>query len=197
MNPQESKLPTVGRAVMNSSRAVQAKPLKAPPSGSTSKLGDLLSGSKETRLAVAVVITAFILVALVMFNILFKSSLVRGIVSNPQDLAANVAVSAPSNAVANSPDLVAAGAVKPDALKPVPMNQTPVSELNLNMVDQFVGTGPSSTIVFRDGSTMVLDAYTLEQLPPEIRLRVTYTQGPQGSQPPAEIRRSPRSANAR
>jgi hypothetical protein len=158
------------------------------------KLEALLAGPKEIRLAVAVVLVAFILVSLVMFTTLFKSGSSTAKVTSPQTLpitAGNVPSHSVDTQVNDSKPAV--GTVNQAPL----MNQTPANEIDLSMIDNILGTGASSTIIFRDGSRMALDPYTLEQLPRDIQLRVTYSRGPEGQSQPPEARRRPGAPNAR
>jgi hypothetical protein len=160
-----------------------------------SKVEVLLTGPKEIRLAVAVVIVAFILVALVMFNVFFKSSSSPVNATNPQNLS-DASGLFPGHTVDAQP--IDPKALRADAAnQAVRMNQTPASQIDLSMIDRIAGTGTSSIIFFKDGSNMALDPYTMEQLPRAIQLRVSYAQGPQGQSQPPEVQRPPGAPNAR
>jgi hypothetical protein len=140
------------------------------------------SGAIENRLALSVVITAFVLVSI---------------------MAANFLTANTSKARVTSPEVIAAKAAQPinpsaaEATQPkrTPMNQTPPNQIDPGTIDRIAGNAPSSIIVFKDGSSIALDAYTLEQLPAEVRLRITNSQGP--SRPQPDEARRPGGSHAR
>jgi hypothetical protein len=190
----------IGReAVSSTSSHVKASQARAGSSAASrsvpqNKLEALLVGPKETRLAVGVVIVAFVLVTLVMFNAFFKSAAPAVSATSPQTLPVAGSGIADHSAATQAVDSTA---VTTDANQPARMNQTPASQIDLSMIDRITGKGNSSIIFFKDGSNMTLDPYTMEQLPRAIQLRVSYVQGPQGQAQPPETRRPPGAANAR
>jgi hypothetical protein len=58
------------------------------------------------------------------------------------------------------------------------MNLTPVGKINLEQIAGFQA-GIPPVILFRDGSKLNADPVTLEQLPADVRLQLTYTRGTQ------------------
>jgi hypothetical protein len=54
------------------------------------------------------------------------------------------------------------------------MNLTPPKDIQLTQIAGFSG-GIPPVIQFRDGSRLNADPVTLEQLPAEVRLQLTYT----------------------
>jgi hypothetical protein len=165
----------------------------ATSSGSQNKF-EALARPTETRLAVAVVLVAFVLVTLLMFNSMFRAAPSQALVRHPQDLPQASGANGALRADAQTPDSTTASVNT--ANQTARMNQTPASQIDLSMIDRITGSGSSSIIFFKDGSTMPLDPYTMEQLPRDVQLRVSYVQGPRQSQPP-ETRRPPGAANAR
>lgn len=153
----------------------------SPKSAASSKTG-WFAGAIENRLALSVVVTAFVLVSIMAANMLTANTS-KARVSSPEVIATKAA------------QPIRPGAGEVAQLKPAPMNQTPANQIDPGTIDRIAGNAPSSIIVFKDGSNMALDAYTLEQLPAEVRLRITYSQGPAQRQP--EEARRPGGPNAR
>jgi hypothetical protein len=153
----------------------------SPKFAASSKTG-WFAGAIENRLALSVVVTAFVLISI---------------------MAANFLTANTSKARVTSPEVIAAKAAQPinpsaaEATQPkrTPMNQTPPNQIDPGTIDRIAGTDRSSIIWFKDGSNMAVDAYTLEQLPAEVRLRITYSQGP--SRPQPEAARRPGGSRAR
>jgi hypothetical protein len=63
--------------------------------------------------------------------------------------------------------------------KPVaaPTGSLPANQIRLEQIDSIGGTGSTPVLHFKDGSSLNVDAFTLQQLPADVRLRVTYSRG--------------------
>ncbi len=59
-----------------------------------------------------------------------------------------------------------------------PLAHLPYSQLSSSMVSHVKGTGTFSTLVLIDGSEILLDSYTLEQLPADVVYRAGYDRTP-------------------
>ena len=60
----------------------------------------------------------------------------------------------------------------------VPMNQTLTNQIHMGQIDRIAVIRGVRSIIFRDGSQLSVDDYTLSQLPRDIQLRLTYKRGP-------------------
>jgi hypothetical protein len=71
------------------------------------------------------------------------------------------------------------GATTPVTNKPVaaPTGSLPANQIRLEQIDSIGGTGSTPILRFKDGSSLNVDAFTLQQLPADVRLRVTYSRG--------------------
>ncbi len=59
-----------------------------------------------------------------------------------------------------------------------PLAHLPYSQLSSSMVSHMKGTGTFRTLVLIDGSEILLDAYTLQQLPADVVYRAGYDRTP-------------------
>jgi hypothetical protein len=130
------------------------------------------SGAIENRLALSVVVTAFVLVSIIAANMLTVNT-TKARVTSPEVITAQATQTKPISQTATE-------AGQP---KLATMSQTPPKQIDPGTIDRIAGSGSSNIIVFKDGSSMALDAFTLEQLPAEIRKRISYSQGPSQLQP--------------
>jgi hypothetical protein len=56
----------------------------------------------------------------------------------------------------------------------------PASQIQLSQVDSIAESGGQPVLRFKDGSSLNVDAFTLGQLPSDVRLRITYSRGRDG-----------------
>ena len=61
-----------------------------------------------------------------------------------------------------------------------PVSSLPANQIRLEQIDFIGATGNTPVLHFKDGSSLNVDAFTLQQLPSDVRLRVTYSRGNDG-----------------
>jgi hypothetical protein len=59
-------------------------------------------------------------------------------------------------------------------------NTLPVNQIKLEQIDSIAASGGQPVLRFKDGSSLNVDAFTLQQLPSDVRLRITYARGRDG-----------------
>jgi hypothetical protein len=165
-----------------------------------SRQSEAPAGNRWVLLGIVVV---FSLSSFAIFQSLLRPSLSNRVISAranpasstaPRDLPAAVSVQ-PSEA-----DQVAASAVTfgdqsgTGVTKPVetpsttsstivettPTNTLPANQIRLEQVDSIGQSAGQPVLRFKDGSSLTVDAFTLRQLPSDVRLRITYSRGRDG-----------------
>jgi hypothetical protein len=61
-----------------------------------------------------------------------------------------------------------------------PTNTLPANQIRLEQIDSIAESGGQPVLRFKDGSSLSIDASTLQQLPSDVRLRITYSRGRDG-----------------
>jgi hypothetical protein len=122
-------------------------------------------------MSMAAVMIAF---GLILLPKVFQGSSLRSPGQSASEVRVSVSNSARDvapDAQANRATTITARTRKSDQLA---MNLTPVNQIQLGQIVAF-RQGIPPVIEFRDGSLLNVDPVTLEQLPPDVRLQLTYT----------------------
>ena len=61
-----------------------------------------------------------------------------------------------------------------------PINTLPANQIRLEQIDSIGASGGQPVLRFKDGTSLNIDNFTLQQLPSDVRLRITYSRGRDG-----------------
>jgi hypothetical protein len=78
----------------------------------------------------------------------------------------------------------ATGTTKPvpssSIVETTPINTLPANQIRLEQIDSIGASGGQPVLRFKDGTSLNIDNFTLQQLPSDVRLRITYSRGRDG-----------------
>jgi hypothetical protein len=74
------------------------------------------------------------------------------------------------------------GQVEPSSsiVETTPINTLPANQIRLEQIDSISASGGQPVLRFKDGTSLNVDDFTLNQLPSDVRLRITYSRGRDG-----------------